>query len=110
MADEAVDGPGMGAVELARAEMARQAGDPGTAHDAIEHAIEAIYMRARLAPPLAWLRVQQAYLSLELGDSAAAEREIAAAQTLFTECDIPLGGAYCDALEQRVRAVNGALT
>lgn len=108
MAEEAVDGPGMGAVQLGRAEIARQAGDLAAAHDAIERSIEVIYGRARLAQSLAWLRVQQANLSLEVGDLVAAERELAAARDYFTECDIPLGDAYCEAVEVRMRAANAA--
>jgi hypothetical protein len=110
MADEAVDGPGMGAVQLARAEIARTAGRPEIAREAIEHAIEVIYGRAELTHQTAWLRVQQAYLSLELGDVAAAERQVAAARVRFAECEIPLGAEYCSALEQRLQVANGALT
>jgi tetratricopeptide (TPR) repeat protein len=106
MAHEAVDGPGMGAVYLGRAEIARHAGRPADAHEAIEQAIEVIYALAGLAHELAWFRLQQAYLSLELGDLTAVERELATARELFTECGIPLGHAYCAAVEQRVQAAN----
>ena len=110
MAREAVDGPGMGAVELARAEIARRAGEPQSAHDALEQAIELFYARAALFHQLGWLRVQQAYLSLDSGDLAAAEREVAAARRLFDDCDIPLGAEYCTAIDDRLRAANAALT
>jgi tetratricopeptide (TPR) repeat protein len=110
MADEAVDGPGMGAVQLARAEIARTAGDAREAREAIERGIESFYARAGLTHQLAWLRVQQAYLSLELDEPVTAEHHVAAARARFTEGDIALGLAYCGALEKRLRAVNGALT
>jgi predicted ATPase/DNA-binding SARP family transcriptional activator len=110
MANEAVDGPGSGAVNSARAEVARTAGRPDLAREAIEHAVDASYGRSDLAHQVAWLRVQQAHLSLELGDVAAAERHVDDAKTRFTRCEIPLGLAYCAAVDARLRAVNGALT
>jgi predicted ATPase/DNA-binding SARP family transcriptional activator len=106
MAHEAVDGPGMGAVYLGRAEMARHAGRPADAHAAIGQAIEIIYGLAGLAHELAWFRLQQAYLSLEVGDLTAVERELASARELFTGCGIPLGHSYCAAVEERVQAAN----
>jgi tetratricopeptide (TPR) repeat protein len=109
MAREAVDGPGMGAVELARAEIARRGGRLEAARDALEQAIEVFYGRARLANQLAWLHTQQAYLSLELGDLAPAEQKLATARSLFAETDIALGIAYCSAIEERLRAANTAL-
>jgi predicted ATPase/DNA-binding SARP family transcriptional activator len=109
MADEAVDGPGMGAVQLARAEIARTAGRPEIAREAIEHAIGVIYGRAELTHQLAWLRLQQAYLSLELRDVAAAERQVTAACARFAECEIPLGAEYCRVVEQRLQVANGSL-
>jgi predicted ATPase/DNA-binding SARP family transcriptional activator len=108
MADEAVDGPGTGAVELARAEIARLAGDPQRARDAIEEAIEAIYARANLTHQLAWLALQQAHLSLDMGDVAAATGFVEEARTRFTEGAIARGPDYCEALEERLRAVNSA--
>ncbi|HEX6715179.1 MAG TPA: BTAD domain-containing putative transcriptional regulator [Thermoleophilaceae bacterium] len=109
MADEAVDGPGTGAVLLAHAEIARIAGRPDAARAAIDAAIETIYGRQDLIHQVAWLRVQQAYLSLELTDAAAAERQVVDASARFSECDMPLGLRYCDAIEERLRAVNTAL-
>ena len=110
MADEAVDGPGTGAVELARAETTRRAGNPEAARDAIEEAIAAIYGRANLTHQLAWLRLQQAYLSLEFADFAGAEDFIGDARTRFIDCEIPLGLAYCSAVEERLKAANGVTT
>jgi tetratricopeptide (TPR) repeat protein len=109
MANEAVDGPGMGAVDLARAEIARRAGQPAASRDALEHGIGTFYGRVGLSHQVGWLRVQQAYLSLELDDPGAAERQVAGARTLFEEGDIPLGIDYCDAIQERIRAANGAL-
>jgi predicted ATPase/DNA-binding SARP family transcriptional activator len=108
MADEAVDGPGTGAVELARAEIARLAGRPERARDAIEESIEAIYGRANLTHQLAWLCVQQAHLSLDVGDVAAATRLVEEARARFTEGAIARGPDYCAAVEERLRAVNSA--
>jgi predicted ATPase/DNA-binding SARP family transcriptional activator len=110
MAEEAVDGPGMGAVDLARAEIARRAGSEAAARDALEHAIEVFYGLAGFVHQLAWLRVQQAYLSLEIGDVAAAEAQVTAARSRFEESAIAVGVAYCDAIEERIRAANAALT
>jgi ATP/maltotriose-dependent transcriptional regulator MalT len=110
MAREAVDGPGMGAVELARAETARHAGQPAAARDALERSLELFYDRAGLWHQLGWLRVQQAYLSLDMGDLAAAERQVGEARARFTECDVPVGTEYCTAIEDRLRAANATLT
>ena len=106
MAREVVDGPGMGAVHLGRAEIARQAGRPGEANEAIEQAIEIIYGLAGLTHELAWFRLQQAYLSLDLGDFQAVTRNLALARELFTECGIAVGHAYCSAVEERMQAAN----
>jgi tetratricopeptide (TPR) repeat protein len=110
MADEAVDGPGTGAVQSARAEVERSAGRPELAREAIEEAVDAVYGRAGLNHHLGWLRVQQAYLSLDLGDVVATERHVEDAKVHFVDCEIPLGMAYCAAVDARLRAVNGALT
>jgi predicted ATPase/DNA-binding SARP family transcriptional activator len=110
MADEVADGPGMGAVQLARAEIARTEGRPEDARAAIARAIEVIYGRAEMTHQLAWMRLQQAYLSLELGDLAAAQDQVSDARTRFDETQIPLALEYCNAVEQRLRAANGALT
>jgi predicted ATPase/DNA-binding SARP family transcriptional activator len=106
MAEEAVDGPGMGAVDLARAEIARRAGDAAAARDALEHAINVFYGVAGFVHQLAWLRVQQAYLSLDLEDLAAADAQVTAARTQFEEAEIAFGIAYCGAIEDRLRAAN----
>jgi hypothetical protein len=110
MAEKAVDGPGMGAVSLARAEIARRAADSATARDALEYAIDVFYGLAGFIHQLAWLRAQQAYLSLDLGDLVAAEGQLTAARERFEESQIALGIAYCDAIEKRLRAANAALT
>jgi tetratricopeptide (TPR) repeat protein len=109
MADEAVDGPGMGAIESARAEIARTARQPDEARGAIDDAVSAIYGRSALTHHLAWMRVQQAHLSLELGDPEAADRCVADARERFTEADMPLGLAYCQAVEKRLEAVNAVV-
>jgi hypothetical protein len=98
----------VGAVHLARAEIARHAGRPAEAHAAIEQAIEIIYGLAGLMHELAWFRLQQAYLSLEVGDLPAVERELAGARQLFSDCGIPLGQVYCAAVQERVQAANAA--
>jgi hypothetical protein len=95
-------------VERARAEIARLAGRPERARDAIEESIEAIYGRANLTHQLAWLCVQQAHLSLDVGDVAAATRLVEEARARFTEGAIARGPDYCAAVEERLRAVNSA--
>ena len=109
MAEEAVDGPGMGAADLARAEIARRAGEHGVARDAIEHALAVFYGIAGFVHQGAWLRVQQAYLSLEIDDVAAAEAHVSAARPRFEEAAIAVGIAYCSAIEERIRTANAAL-
>jgi hypothetical protein len=109
MADEALDGPGMGAVDLARAEIARRVGDSAAARGAIEHAIGVFYGLATFVHQLAWLRVQQAFLSLELDDPASAETQVRDARARFEEARIPLGIDYCSVIEERIQAANAAL-
>jgi predicted ATPase/DNA-binding SARP family transcriptional activator len=106
MSEEALDGPGMGAVDLARAEIARRAGDDAAARDALEHAIGVFYGLAGFVHQLAWLQVQQAYLSIELEDLAAAEVQVTAARSRFEDGGIELGIAYCSAIEDRLRTAN----
>ena len=110
MASEAVDGPGLGAVFLARAEIERRAGNPGAARDALAQALESFYGRMGQSHHEAWFRVQLAFLSLELGDGEVAARRLALARKGFEQCEIPLGLSYCDALEGDVRTANGTLT
>jgi predicted ATPase/DNA-binding SARP family transcriptional activator len=100
MAEEAVDGPGMGGVLQAEAEIARFRGDPEKARAAIDGALTVFYGITGLLYYAAWLHLQHAHLSLEVGDTAEVERRLGLAREGFAVVDTTVGLAYCDALEQ----------
>jgi hypothetical protein len=110
MAAEAVDGPGMGAVLLVRAEMARLAGDPQQAREALDGALNVFYGVTGLSHYAAWVNTQHAFLSLDVGDIAEAAHRVELARNGFTDCGTRLGLSYCAALDERLRVANGLLT
>ncbi|MEA2424105.1 MAG: hypothetical protein QOH13_515, partial [Thermoleophilaceae bacterium] len=110
MADEAVDGPGMAGVLLARAEIARVRGDLQGAREALDGALTVFYGRAGLLHDASWVHLQHAHLSFEVGDVDETARRLDHARSGFTESGTALGVDYCAALEQRLHTANGLLT
>jgi ATP/maltotriose-dependent transcriptional regulator MalT len=97
MADEAVDGPGMGAVLMTRAEVARLGGDHQGARDAVDAALRVFYGDEGILHA-SWLQLQHAHLSLEVGEPAEAARRLELARAEFTESGTQLGLDYCAAM------------
>jgi predicted ATPase/DNA-binding SARP family transcriptional activator len=110
MADEAVDGPGMGGVMLARAEIERQAGDFEKARDALDAGLTVFYGVTGLRHYASWIHLQHAHLSLGLGDLHETERRLEFARAGFADSGTQLGLDYCAAVDARLRAANGLLT
>jgi ATP/maltotriose-dependent transcriptional regulator MalT len=110
MADEAVDGPGIGGVLLTRAEIARVGGDPQAAREALDAGLTAFYGGTGLLHYASWVHLQHAHLSLETGDVEESARRLAQASAGFTESATQAGLDYCEALDERLRAANGMLT
>jgi len=100
MADQAVDGPGMGAVLQAQAEIARLRGAPDEARQALDGALTVFYGTTGLHYYAAWLHLQHAFLSLEVGDVDESARRIELARNDFADSGTTLGLDYCAAIEQ----------
>jgi predicted ATPase/DNA-binding SARP family transcriptional activator len=98
MADEATDGPGMGAVLLAKAEIHRAAGDAERAREALDGALNVFYDVTGLMHYAAWVHLQHAYLSLEVGDGAESARRLELARQGFESNRTQLGLDHCAAL------------
>jgi tetratricopeptide (TPR) repeat protein len=110
LANEAVDGPGMGGALLARAEIERSAGDPEKARQAIDAALRVFYGGTGLRHYASWMHLQHAWLSLDVGDLPEAGRRVEIARSGFRYSATQLGLDYCAAIEARLRAANGLLT
>jgi hypothetical protein len=110
MADEAVDGPGMGGVMLAQAEVARGAGQPQEAREALDRALAVFYGGTGLLHYASWVHLQHAHLSLEVGDIAETARRLDLAHGGFVDSGTGLGLDYCAALAERLQGANGMLT
>lgn len=110
MAAEAVDGPGMGGVLLARAEIERGVGDFQAACEALDGALTVFYGVTGLHHYASWVNLQHAYLSLELGNLDEAERRLGLARTGFRGSGTQIGLDHCAAVDARLRAANGLLT
>jgi predicted ATPase/DNA-binding SARP family transcriptional activator len=110
MAEEAVDGPGMGGALLARAEIERSAGDPEKAREAIDAALSVFYGGTGLRHYSSWMHLQHAWLSVDVGDLVEAERRLDIARAGFADSGTVLGLDYCAAVDARLRAANGLLT
>jgi predicted ATPase/DNA-binding SARP family transcriptional activator len=110
MADEAVDGPGMGGVLLARGEIERGLGNLQEARAALDGALRVFYGVTGLHHYASWVNLQHAYLSFELGDFPETERRLQLARSGFAESGTQLGLDHCAAVNARLRAANGLLT
>jgi tetratricopeptide (TPR) repeat protein len=110
MADEAVDGPGMGGVLLAQAEAARVGGHPQEAREALDGALTVFYGGTGLLHYASWVHLQHAHLSLEVGDVEETSRRLDLAHGGFTDSGTRLGLDHCAALAERLHAANGMLT
>ncbi|MFL5841821.1 MAG: AfsR/SARP family transcriptional regulator [Thermoleophilaceae bacterium] len=110
MADEAVDGPGMGGVLLAQAEIARVRGLPQDAREALDGALTVFYGGTGLLHYASWVHLQHAHLSLEVGDVTESARRLDLAHGGFADSGTRLGLDYCAALGERLHAANGMLT
>jgi tetratricopeptide (TPR) repeat protein len=110
MGSEADDGPGMGGVLLAQAEIHRNRGEFDKARDALDGGLAVFYGVTGLLHYASWVHVQHAYLSLELGDFPETERRLDQAWSGFEQSGTALGMEHCRAIGERLRAANGMLT
>ena len=110
MGEEAVDGPGMGAVLLTKAEICRTQGDLEQARLALDGALTVFYEVTGLIHYASWVHLQHAYLSAEAGDNGEAARRLDFAWNGFTESRTQLGLDHCVALGARLRGANSTLT
>jgi hypothetical protein len=98
MADEATDGPGMGAVLLAEAEIHRTSGDAERAREALDGALTVFYGVTGLMHYTSWVHLQHAYVSLEVGDGPESSRRLELARAGFESNGTQLGLEHCAAL------------
>jgi tetratricopeptide (TPR) repeat protein len=107
MADEAADGPSMGGVLLAEAEIHRLDGDPQRAREALEGALVVFYGVTGLVHYASWVHLQHAYLSQEVGDLQEAARRLEIARSGFTESGSAVALERCAVVDARLRALTG---
>src|SRR3954454_9377087 len=110
MADEAVDGPGMGGVLHASAEIKRRRGDLEGARAALREGLTVFYGATGLRHYAAWMHLQLAYLSMELGDGAEVAGRLTLAWDGFASSGAAFGPDRCVYLDERLRTANGLLT
>ena len=110
MAEQVLDGPGMGGVLLARAELYRGTGQLDAAREALNTALTVFYGITGLMGYASWLHLQHAYLSLELGDDDEVTRRLDIAWNGFSASETRSGLEHCRAVGERLRAANGLLT
>jgi hypothetical protein len=110
MGAEADDGPGMGGVLMARAEIHRTRGEPQRARESLEAALAVFYGVTGLLHYASWVHLQHAYLSLELADVPEVMSRLDQAWNGFEESGTRLGMDHCLAVSERLQAANAMLT
>ena len=95
---------------MAPFQIERAAGHLEIARRAVTRAGDVFYTGTGGWHHATWLYLQRAYLSFELGDYEEAVAREADARSALAEAGNPVGLAYCDALQTRLRAANAALT
>jgi hypothetical protein len=100
----------MGAVLMAEAEIHRTHGALERACVALDGALNVFYGVTGLLHYAAWVHLQHAYLSLELGDGDEAARRLDQAWAGFSDSRTQFGLDHCIALGERLPAANGVLT
>jgi tetratricopeptide (TPR) repeat protein len=110
MGAEADDGPGMGGVLLAKAEIQRTRGEIEQAREALDAALAVFYGVTGLLHYASWVHLQHAYLSQELGDADETGRRLDLAWSGFEQSGTRLGMDHCLAVSERSQPANGLLT
>ena len=110
MSVEADDGPGMGGVLQARAEIHRTRGELEEACNALDGALAVFYGVTGLLHYSSWVQLQVAYLAAEMANHAEAAHRLDLAWSGFADSGTRFGLDHCVAVGERLQAANGVLT